>query len=460
MKFKLDFLAIAIIILLGIAPGSADYFYAISGNEIISNDFKIVLTEPVISVILIDNNSIYFYTSTNLYSANKTVGTINYKVQVKDITEISLSDNNIFLKKSFEILTIDKDTGEILSKHFFNALIDKTFSFTTNTLSTFYVNVLGQPQLDSVVLIPGDNIVLSQDSINKTITITSAGTNDNTKVNKTGDDITGNLNCDNSMVICGFTSSLVSGGNIFISFSGIEPYYSSVLNRIQEKNMFAEVVNASYSSQTINNFKYDIWEGSNHSEFEFKTGGFDVYNNSINNLKDPVNSQNAATKIYVDNSSNSKVNKSGDIMVGTLTVPNINISVNNANTSYGYYAGYLNTGTYQTALGYYAGYNNTGNNSVFIGGHSGSNNTEDNQLIIKQQSINPTPLIKGNFSSGIINIPYVNTNASGMWSIPGNNITTLQGIGLTTNVTVLTELPSTFQTLQFTNGILTNVTIP
>ena len=338
---------------------------------------------------------------------------------------------------------------------YFNGWINKSWIVG----SFFWGNVSGQPQMsESITFIAGNNTQLTQDTVNKTITITSAGANDNTKVNKTGDDITGNLNCDNSMAICGFTSSLVSGGNIFIPFSGIEPYYPSVLNRIQEKNMFAEVVNASYSSQTINNFKYDIWDGSNHSEFEFKTGIFDIYNNLISNLKNPVNSQDAATKNYVDNSSSSKVNKSGDIMSGTLAVPMINITYDNANTSYGYYAGRQNTGTYQTALGYYAGYNNTGNNSVFIGEYSGSNNSENNQLIIKQQSINPTPLIKGNFSSGIINIPYVNTNASGMWSIPGNNITTIDGAGLTTNVTVLTELPSTFQTLHFTNGILVSIT--
>ena len=40
----------------------------------------------------------------------------------------------------------------------------------------FYVNVLGQPQLDSVALIPGENIALAQDTANKTITVTGAAT--------------------------------------------------------------------------------------------------------------------------------------------------------------------------------------------------------------------------------------------------------------------------------------------
>ncbi len=172
MNIKILFL-----ILLFLVPlANADNFYTLSNNQILSNDFKIVLNENIISDIIIDSQNIYYFTPNKFYSNNKTLGYENYNISISGIKNFSISDNNIFLKKSFEILTIDKDTGEILTKHLFNTVLDKIYSLTTSTLSTFYINVLGQPQLDSVTLIPGENIALSQDGVNKTITITGAAT--------------------------------------------------------------------------------------------------------------------------------------------------------------------------------------------------------------------------------------------------------------------------------------------
>ncbi len=92
-------------------------------------------------------------------------------------------------------------------------------------------------------------------------------------------------------------------------------------------------------------------------------------------------------------------------------------------TAFGDYAGNLNTGDHLTAIGYYAGASklgvkqsgdnilafgyhagqgNTGTNCMFFGRDAGLQNTTANQLIIKQAAVNATPLIQGDFSTGLV----------------------------------------------------------
>ncbi len=89
-------------------------------------------------------------------------------------------------------------------------------------------------------------------------------------------------------------------------------------------------------------------------------------------------------------------------------------------SAFGYWAGYQNTGSSQTALGFrsgahntgnyviaigsMAGEENTGNNLVAIGDRAGFQNSLDNQFIVKQYTVNSTPLIQGNFATGRVGI--------------------------------------------------------
>ena len=71
-------------------------------------------------------------------------------------------------------------------------------------------------------------------------------------------------------------------------------------------------------------------------------------------------------------------------------------------------AGLSNKGDYVTAIGSQAGTNNKGNNSIFLGYQAGMNNAVDNQFKVMQVNVNGIPLIRGNFSSGIVNMYAIN----------------------------------------------------
>jgi len=67
-------------------------------------------------------------------------------------------------------------------------------------------------------------------------------------------------------------------------------------------------------------------------------------------------------------------------------------------------AGKTNSGDSVVSVGYYAGESNTADNCIFLGYQSGQSNATANQFIVKQNNINTTPLIQGNFSTGDVGI--------------------------------------------------------
>lgn len=78
--------------------------------------------------------------------------------------------------------------------------------------------------------------------------------------------------------------------------------------------------------------------------------------------------------------------------------------VGNFNTALGSNTLYSNiSGTNNTALGYAAGYNNLGSRNVFVGFFSGFNETGSDKLYIANSNTS-TPLIGGDFSTGVVNI--------------------------------------------------------
>jgi trimeric autotransporter adhesin len=73
------------------------------------------------------------------------------------------------------------------------------------------------------------------------------------------------------------------------------------------------------------------------------------------------------------------------------------------NTSIGTEAGFNNSGSSNVFLGHQAGYNNYGSNNVFIGKSAGQNTDGSNKLVIANSSTT-TPLIWGDFSTGVVKI--------------------------------------------------------
>jgi hypothetical protein len=62
------------------------------------------------------------------------------------------------------------------------------------------------------------------------------------------------------------------------------------------------------------------------------------------------------------------------------------------------------SGDYVTALGFLAGKLNTGANCLFLGYEAGLSNSTASQFIVKQNNVNTTPLIQGDFSTGAIGL--------------------------------------------------------
>ncbi len=106
-------------------------------SKIISQNYKIIVTDKIISNILIDDTKIYFYTKNFFYISNKNTGTIIHKISVKNVLNFSQTFLHVYLQKDKEIIQISKETGNIKNKNVFTDSIDKLFtqSFFMNGLS-------------------------------------------------------------------------------------------------------------------------------------------------------------------------------------------------------------------------------------------------------------------------------------------------------------------------------------
>ena len=74
-------------------------------------------------------------------------------------------------------------------------------------------------------------------------------------------------------------------------------------------------------------------------------------------------------------------------------------------TGIGFSAAFQNSGSRIVGIGYEAARNNTGNDGVFLGYEAGEGNTANNQFILKQNNVNTTALVQGDFSTGLLEVP-------------------------------------------------------
>lgn len=143
MKYYLNntiiwtFIISSIILLITVSNIKAeDSIYVKSGNQVSNENFKLILMDNVTSDILIDDINIYFYTENNAYSINKTTGSINFKMAIKNIEDFKQTENFTFFKTSNVLYTVNKTTGEIVQKKNFNSYIDAIYSmFNAGILS-------------------------------------------------------------------------------------------------------------------------------------------------------------------------------------------------------------------------------------------------------------------------------------------------------------------------------------
>ncbi len=106
-----------------------DDVYIVSGNNLQKNsNFKVVLSEKLLSDLLIDNSSIYLNTQDFLYSVNKSSGVINYKVNINRIKSIKQTDTFVYAQTEYVVYQVNKSDGAILQKQIYSSLIDSIFT--------------------------------------------------------------------------------------------------------------------------------------------------------------------------------------------------------------------------------------------------------------------------------------------------------------------------------------------
>jgi hypothetical protein len=136
-----------------------DNVYIINENSIsINNQHSIILQENG-KDLKIDENNIYVSTINYLYNINKHNGIINYKVNINNIMSFELSDNYIYIRTLNNIYKVNKLSGSIDDNNL--KLSDNIYTYLNLTNGTNGINQ-----------------------------------SDNTKVNKSGDTMTGTLKVD------------------------------------------------------------------------------------------------------------------------------------------------------------------------------------------------------------------------------------------------------------------------
>lgn len=130
MGMKLKYLLCFSIVFLLAIPGIADdSIYVKAGNEIIKGqDYRIIVQSDILSDVLIDNNSLYFYTKTHAYIVNITTGAIDYKLVIPGINDFKQTDNYLWLKTGTVLYQVNKTSGDIEQKTIFNKYIDAIYS--------------------------------------------------------------------------------------------------------------------------------------------------------------------------------------------------------------------------------------------------------------------------------------------------------------------------------------------
>jgi hypothetical protein len=119
---------------------------------------------------------------------------------------------------------------------------------------------------------------------------------------------------------------------------------------------------------------------------------------------------------------------SDNLAIGRRSFQNIATGV--ANTGIGHLTGYSATGagSYNTLIGNYAGYTGSyGSGNIFIGVYAGNGYSGDNQFVLANgtwANSNPTPLLKGDFSTGQLALPTAPVTSAGGYSILTRNTST------------------------------------
>ena len=173
-----------------------DSVYVISENQVIKEGvFRIVLNEPA-KTIKIDNSSIYFYTSNFVYGANSSTGSLNYKVQIFNVSELILTDNYLVCKIPADIVKINKSSGMIEQKTKYTSNLDSIYSFfgvgsttSTNIITNYYnTSYVNGSSIDN------GSILINESQVNNL-------TRDlNLKLNKSQDKLTGYLDIDDNVI--------------------------------------------------------------------------------------------------------------------------------------------------------------------------------------------------------------------------------------------------------------------
>ena len=115
----------------------------------------------------------------------------------------------------------------------------------------------------------------------------------------------------------------------------------------------------------------------------------------------------------------------------------------------GILAGQRNRGVNTIVLGYEAGVNNIGDNVIALGYQAGNTNVADNQFIVRQQNINTTSLLQGNFSSGRLGV--YNNDPQSTLHIDSN-------LANTSAITTIENNDGSYQTFLTTTTPETNIT--